>query len=71
MTPRLTHRFDSTRVATGKWDPDRKLITVEFVDGVEWVYEDCDEDDWVSFTKAASPGRYIANVLDLHHHRPG
>lgn len=61
----LEHRFEgSDRVTYGWWNPEDGIITVEFPDGVRWQYRNCTTPDWTEFINAASPGGYIASILD-------
>lgn len=64
----LSHRFRSTRVDRGWWDPKDGTITVEFPDGVRWRYRRCTERHWLDFIDAGSAGRYLNDVLSK---RPG
>lgn len=60
----------STRVEQAWWDPESRIVEVEFVDGVRWNYLGVGEFEWKKFKAAASAGRYVAQVLDKKVNRP-
>lgn len=65
-----THTFTSTRVDTATYDPEYGTITVRFPDGVRWRYHGIAPQTWDDFKRAASPGRFLATVLDAHSNGP-
>lgn len=77
MKPMATKRGNSysfpgsTRIAHGKYDPERQKVTLTFVDGVDWVYERVPESTWKKFKAADSAGRFLAAVLDRYPNHRG
>lgn len=67
LKERLAHRFHgSTRVVRGWYNPETRIIEVQFTDGVHWAFEDCTMQTWQNFIKSMSPGRFIFEILNRH-----
>lgn len=62
--------FESTRIEQGWFYPQRKVIRLQFPDGVLWEYENCTEETWRELVTASSPGKYVSSHLDHHIHHP-
>lgn len=59
----------SSLLAVG-YDPQARVLEVEFVSGAVYRYDDVDADEHAGLLRAESKGRYFnANIRDRHPHR--
>ncbi len=64
---REAHSFPgSSMVARAWWDPEKKLLEVQFVDGTHWLYEGVSRETWRGFKSASSAGSYVHTNLNSH-----
>lgn len=62
---RLVRSFpESTRISRGWFDPDKKLLELEFRrDGARIEYLGVPAAVWAGLLETKSPGRYVSDVL--------
>lgn len=57
------------RTESAAYDRVNQLLFITFRGGVDtYVYENVTQAEWSRFRRAASPGRYIDRVLNLHNY---
>lgn len=61
---------NSSRVKSGKYDSEKKELTLEFSNnGVEYVYSAVAPQTWAAMKKATSAGQFINRNLNNHPYR--
>lgn len=71
MLPEGWQRSGSSAVEAYRYDPDREILQLLFVDG-DAVYDyPCDPHMYVEFLAAPSHGRFVNEVLKPHAERLG
>lgn len=58
------------RTIAAGYDPNNSIIRVTFRNGVTYEYLGPSRQQWESFRRAPSPGRYIDDILDQYPYRP-
>jgi hypothetical protein len=69
VTTRSTDPERPRTIAAG-YDPANAIIRVTFRNGVTYEYLGPSPRQWSAFQRAASPGRYIDDVLEQYPYRP-
>jgi hypothetical protein len=71
MLPEGWQRSRSSAVEAFRYDPDREILQLMFVDGDAAYDYPCDPHMYVEFLAAPSQGRFVNEVLKPHAERLG
>ena len=55
--------FDSSSIAAGRYDPDSKVLEIQFNEGKIYKYVDVPRDIWLSLCRADSKGLYFQSQI--------
>lgn len=67
---RLAHTFrHSSRIRRGWYSVETQTVELEFPDGAHVVYRNVPRSVWNDLVGAASPGRYLTEILERYPYR--
>lgn len=64
------HKFNSSRVDHGEYDPNTKILILEFKNNhARYQYENVSAQTWAAMKRATSAGQYISRILNNYPYR--
>ena len=63
MITKQTNEFDSSMIKGSNYNAATKEMTVTFRNGVAYIYEEVEMEDYMEFTRAASQGKALNELI--------